>query len=97
MVHPGMLFGAVRSESGNPVHRYGCQGRRRSPMAEGRIKWYEEKKGYGFIETESDGDFFFHRNSIEDHGHFGLQKTDRVQFEVKTTARGPQAIKIKAM
>ena len=36
-------------------------------MAEGRIKWYNEKKGYGFIESEEEGDIFVHRSGIEDH------------------------------
>ncbi len=66
-------------------------------MSEGRIKWYDEKKGYGFITSESEGDFFFHSSGIADHGHFGLKKEDRVQFEVKSTPRGPQAMKIKPL
>jgi len=66
-------------------------------MAEGRIKWYNEKKGYGFIETDNDGDYFFHSSGIEDHGHFGLQKTDPVSFEIKTTPKGSQAFKIKPL
>ena len=66
-------------------------------MVEGRIKWYKEKKGYGFIETDNDGEFFFHRTGIADHGPFGLQKTDRVTFEIKETPKGPQAHKVKPL
>ena len=57
-------------------------------MYEGRVKWYSEKKGYGFIKTAHDGDIFVHRSGIEDHGHFGLQKLDRVTFETKKVAKG---------
>jgi len=64
-------------------------------MAEGRIKWYSEKKGYGFIETDEDPDIFVHNSGVADHGHFGLQKQDLVSFDVKTTARGPQAVNVK--
>lgn len=64
-------------------------------MAEGIIKWYNEKKGYGFIETDSDGEIFFHRSGIEAYGHFGLQKLDQVTFELKNTPRGPQAVRVK--
>jgi len=64
-------------------------------MSEGRIKWYSEAKGYGFIETEDQGDIFVHHTGVEDHGHFGLQKDDRVSFEVKSTPRGTQAVKVK--
>ncbi len=66
-------------------------------MAEGRIKWYNEKKGYGFIETEDQGDVFMHKSGIEDHGFFQLQKTDRVTFEIKKTPRGIQAHKVKRL
>lgn len=61
------------------------------------MKWYSEKKGYGFIETENDGEIFMHSSGIIDHGHFGLQKLDRVSFEIKKTQRGLQAVKVKIL
>ena len=64
-------------------------------MAEGRIKWYNEKKGYGFIESEEEGDIFVHKSGIEDHGFFTLRSEDLVSFEVKETQRGKQAFKVK--
>ncbi|UCG07722.1 MAG: cold shock domain-containing protein [Desulfobacterales bacterium] len=64
-------------------------------MAEGRIKWYSEKKGYGFIETDTEGDVFVHSSGIKDHGFFTLQKLDRVSFEIKETPRGRQAVNVK--
>ena len=60
-------------------------------MKEGTVKWYNEKKGFGFIETENDGDIFMHSNSIKDHGFFVLQKSDKVTFEIKKTRYGLQA------
>ena len=66
-------------------------------MKEGTVKWYSEKKGYGFIQTENHGDVFMHRKGIEDHGHFGLQKLDRVSFEIKETPRGLQAVRVKVL
>ncbi len=71
--------------------------RERLHMKEGTVKWYSEKKGYGFIQTETHGDVFIHSKSIEDHGHFGLQKLDRVSFEIKETPRGLQAVKVKVL
>ena len=47
-------------------------------MAEGRIKWYNEKKGYGFIESIDAGDLFLHRSNIKEFGYFGFQTDDRV-------------------
>ena len=64
-------------------------------MAEGRIKWFSEKKGYGFIETDENVETFFHSSGVADHGHFGLQKQDLVSFDVKTTSREPQAVNVK--
>ena len=66
-------------------------------MVEGRIKWYNAKKGYSFIETETEGDLCIHRSGIEDEGHFGLQKDDRVTFEVKKTQQGVQAVKLRVL
>ena len=64
-------------------------------MKEGTVKWYSEKKGYGFIETETDGDIFMHSTCIKDHGFFQLQKSDRVTFEINETRFGRQAINVK--
>lgn len=66
-------------------------------MAEGSIKWFNEKKGYGFIETDTEGEIFFHHTDIEQHGFFGLQKSDRVSFEVTETPKGKKAIRVKHM
>ncbi len=64
-------------------------------MAEGRIKWYSEKKGYGFIEADNEDDIFVHSSGIKDHGFFVLQKSDRVSFEIKETPRGRQAVNVR--
>ncbi len=64
-------------------------------MQEGTVKWYSEKKGFGFIVTENDGDLFMHSNSIKDHGYFTLQKSDRVTFEIKETRFGRQAANVR--
>ena len=64
-------------------------------MVEGRIKWYSEKKGYGFIETDNEDDIFVHSSGIKDHGFFVLQKLDRVSFEIKETPRGRQAVNVR--
>jgi len=64
-------------------------------MLEGRIKWYSEKKGYGFVETDNDGEFFLHKSGIADYGFFGLQKDLKVTFEIKQTPKGPHAVNVK--
>ena len=63
---------------------------------EGRVKWFNEKKGYGFVETENDGDVFVHYSGIEDTGGFrSLQEGEKVDFEIEQTQRGPQAVQVK--
>ena len=63
-------------------------------MAEGQIKWYSEKKGFGFIVSEEHGDVFVHQTGIKEYGPFGFQKDDPVTFELKNTPRGEQAVNV---
>ena len=64
-------------------------------MAEGRVKWFNEKKGYGFIETDSQGDVFVHYSAIEGAGFRSLNEGEAVSFEVEQGTKGPQAVKVK--
>ncbi len=64
-------------------------------MPEGNIKWYSEKKGFGFITTPEGEDIFVHRSGIKEFGLFGFQKDDPVSFELKETPKGIQAINVK--
>ena len=64
-------------------------------MVEGRVKWFNEKKGFGFIETDTHGDVFVHYSSIEGEGFRSLRELDRVELEVEETPKGPQALKVK--
>ena len=66
-------------------------------MVKGIVKWFRNEKGYGFIEMENGEEIFLHSTGIQDHGHFGLQKDDRVSFEIKKTNRGSQAFKVKPL
>ena len=64
-------------------------------MEQGTVKWYSEKKGYGFIEKDNNGDVFMHSSNIKDHGFFVLQKSDRVTFDIKDTPQGKQAVNVR--
>jgi CspA family cold shock protein len=64
-------------------------------MADGRIKWYDDKKGYGFITTAQEEDVFLHRSGIKEFGHFGFQENDAVTFDIKETHQGKQAYNVK--
>ncbi|MCF8023901.1 MAG: cold-shock protein [Desulfosalsimonas sp.] len=62
---------------------------------EGRVKWFNEKKGYGFIETQEHGDVFVHYSNIDGTGFRTLNELDRVTLEVQDSPKGPQAINVK--
>jgi len=64
-------------------------------LMEGHIKWYDEKKKFGFVTTQENEDIFLHVSGIKEYGHFGLQRDDRVEFEIKETAKGKQAVNLK--
>ncbi len=60
-------------------------------MANGIVKWFSDRKGYGFIEQEEGGDIFVHFSSITMDGFKTLAEGDRVTFDVEETDRGPSA------
>jgi len=60
-------------------------------MATGTVKWFDEKKGYGFITMDEGKDVFVHYSAIAGSGFRKLAEGDRVSFEVKEGAKGPQA------
>ncbi len=62
-------------------------------MEKGKIKWYNETKGYGFITTENSDDIFVHRTGILDSGQ-SLQPEQEVSFETKETEKGTIAINV---
>jgi CspA family cold shock protein len=65
-----------------------------SSLAEGTVKWFNEKRGYGFIEQDEGGDLFVHYSSIALPGFKRLVDGDRVRFEVEETGRGLQAVNV---
>ena len=67
-------------------------------MARGRVKWFSEEKGYGFIENEEDGeDLFVHFSEIVDEGFKSLEEGAKVEFEVIDGRRGKQASKVEVV
>ena len=64
-------------------------------MAQGRVKWFNGKKGYGFIETDSQGDVFVHYSSIEGSGFRSLREAEAVTFEIEASPKGPQAVNVR--
>jgi len=64
-------------------------------MAEGKVKWFNEHKGFGFIEKDDGGDVFVHHSAIQADGFKTLHEGQRVSFDVAQGAKGPAAANVK--
>ena len=63
-------------------------------MAEGTVKWFNDTKGFGFIEQDDGPDVFVHFSSITMEGFKSLAEGERVQFDVVEGQKGPQAANV---
>lgn len=61
----------------------------------GKIKWFNNEKGYGFIEGEHDEDIFVHYSAIKQDGYKSLSEGQMVEYELLETEKGLQAINVK--
>jgi CspA family cold shock protein len=66
----------------------------RRPIMIGRVKWFNNDKGFGFIERENGDDVFVHFSAIEGNGFKSLEEGQQVEFEIVEGARGPQAANV---
>ncbi|MGI5849290.1 MAG: cold-shock protein [Christensenellales bacterium] len=60
----------------------------------GTVKWFNNDKGFGFIEQEGGGDVFVHFSAIKSKGFKSLNEGQKVQFEIENGPRGPQAANV---
>jgi cold shock protein len=60
-------------------------------MAQGTVKWFNEKKGFGFITQDDGTDVFVHFSSLKQEGFKTLQEGDKVKYDVVQGQKGPQA------
>ena len=66
-------------------------------MVSGTVKWFNEKKGFGFIQQDDGGDVFVHHSAITMSGFRTLAEGDRVSFEVEQGQKGPAAKNVKKL
>jgi len=63
-------------------------------MPKGKVKWFNDSKGFGFIETEGSEDVFVHFSALSGEGYRSLQEGAEVEFDIVQDAKGPRAANV---
>jgi len=66
-------------------------------MSEGKVKWFNANKGFGFIEKDGGGDLFVHFNAIQSSGFKTLNEGQRVSFDIENGPKGPSAVNVTTL
>jgi CspA family cold shock protein len=66
-------------------------------MTKGTVKWFNERKGFGFLSREDGDDVFVHYSSIQSSGFKNLNEGQSVEFDVQDGPKGPQAVNVTVM
>jgi CspA family cold shock protein len=101
------LYGRIRCHQGPdallaffsviPISQQNKIERGEMVVAEGIVKWFNDKKGYGFISMDEGQDVFVHYSSILGTGFRSLYEGQRVRFDVEESDKGPQAVRVETI
>lgn len=80
-----------QSTGGDATPRHARQGKESTMRITGKVKWFNNAKGYGFIEREGGSDVFVHYSAITGNGFRTLEEGQAVEFEIVDGPKGPQA------
>ena len=87
-----MAIGAINTAAKTVSDYQSCKYRRISTMARGKVKFFDSKKGFGFIKPDDGSkDIFVHFSSIQGDGYKELAENEAVEYTVEKTDRGPKA------
>jgi CspA family cold shock protein len=64
-------------------------------MPQGTVKWFNDAKGFGFLQEDNGGDVFVHHSEIKMDGFRTLAEGDRVEFETTSGPKGPKAVNVR--
>ncbi len=76
------------------IKKFASEGKGVRAMLEGKVKWFNDAKGFGFLEQEDGNDVFVHYSAIMDEGFKSLAEGQRVQFEIVEGPKGPAAANV---
>jgi len=76
---------------------YKCKEGALKSMAEGKVKWFNEEKGFGFIVKDDGGDIFVHFSAIQSQGFKTLKEGQKVRFDVGEGRKGPAATNVQVI